>query len=98
MHIIFVIFIILFVYFVYKFSCVEGLNTFNGRMAIDDQYFYDKLFDNVDYYPNIYDKDYETGEEVGKLLKTGWEDCNEKCKGQCVEYGVHGVSYCFLPV
>ena len=27
---------------------IEGLNTFNGRMAIDDQYFYDKLFDKLD--------------------------------------------------
>ncbi len=74
---------------------IEGLNTFNGRMAIDDQYFYDKLFDDVSYFPNEYDKDYKTGEEIGKLLTTGWIRCKEECPGYCVEYGVHGASYCF---
>lgn len=72
-----------------------GLNTFNGRMAIDDQYFYDHLFDDVYYYPNEYEKNYERGEEIGKLIKTGWIRCKEECPGKCVEYGVHGHSYCF---
>lgn len=74
---------------------VEGLNTFNGRMAIDDQYFYDKLFDDVYYYPNDYEKNYERGEEIGKLVKTGWTKCKEECPGHCVEFGVSGRSYCF---
>ena len=75
---------------------VEGyLNTFNGRMAIDDQYFYDKLFDDVFYYPNEYETNYERGEEIGKLVKTGWVRCKEECPGHCVEYGVSGHSYCF---
>lgn len=63
---------------------IEGLNTFTGRMAVDDQYFYDKLFDNVTYYPNR-----ENG-------VTGWVDCKLNClpPRHCVEYGVHGHSYC----
>lgn len=63
--------------------------TFNGRMAIDDQYFYDKLFDDVVYYDNDYD--YDTGD----LIKTGWEKCKMQCSGNCVEYFVSGNSYCF---
>jgi hypothetical protein len=79
-----------------KNQTIEGLNTFNGRMAIDDQYFYDKLFDDVYYYPNEYESNYERGEEIGKLIKTGWVRCKEECKhGHCVEYGPTGRSYCF---
>jgi hypothetical protein len=63
--------------------------TFNGRMAIDDQYFYDKIFDNVTYYDNDYD--YDTGD----LIKTGWEKCTTGCSGNCVEYFVSGRAYCF---
>jgi hypothetical protein len=63
--------------------------TFNGRMAIDDQYFYDKLFDDVVYYDNDYD--YDTGD----LIKTGWDKCKMQCTGNCVEYFVSGNSYCF---
>jgi hypothetical protein len=63
--------------------------TFNGRMAIDDQYFYDKLFDDVVYYENDYD--YDTGD----LIKTGWEKCKMQCSGNCVEYFLSGNSYCF---
>ena len=74
---------------------IEGLNTFNGRMAIDDQYFYDKLFDDVYYYPNDYEKNYEREEEIGKLIKTGWIKCKEECPGYCMEFGVTGHSYCF---
>ena len=74
---------------------IEGLNTFNGRMAIDDQYFYDKVFDDVTYYPNEYAKNYDTGEEIGKLLTTGWLKCNRECAGNCIEYGVSGNTYCF---
>lgn len=92
---IFTLFIYLFILYIYNQKTIEGLNTFNGRMAIDDQYFYDKLFDDVVYYPNQYDKDYKTGEEIGKLINTGWIRCNTECSGHCVEYGVHGHSYCF---
>lgn len=74
---------------------IEGLNTFNGRMAVDDQYFYDKLFDDVTYYPNEYDKDYDTKEEIGQLITTGWIRCKEECPGHCIEFGVTGNSYCF---
>lgn len=66
-------------------------STFNGRMAIDDQYFYDKLFDDVVYYPNEYATDYN----LGDLLATGWQKCKMECKGHCVEYNISGNSYCF---
>ena len=79
-----------------KSKKLEHLNTFNGRTAINDQYFYDKLFDDVYYYPNTYQKNYSNRkEEIGKLLKTGWVRCKEECPGHCVEYGVGGASYCF---
>ena len=87
----------LLIWLVYR-NCVivEGLNTFNGRMAVDDQYFYDKVFDDVTYYPNKYDKDYETGEEIGQLLMTGWQQCKLECPGNCMEYGLSGRTYCFI--
>jgi len=88
-------FLIYYYYLSRKKDLVEGLNTFNGRMAIDDQYFYDQLFDDVIYYPNQYDKDYKTGEEIGKLISTGWARCKEECPGHCVEFGLSGHSYCF---
>ena len=62
---------------------------FNGRLALDDQYFYDKLFDSTTYYDNNYD--YDTGD----LIKTGWEKCKMECSGNCVEYFVSGTAYCF---
>jgi len=58
--------------------------TFNGRMAIDDQYFYDKLFDNVIYYPNKYEED----DNLNDVVETGWDKCLKECKGKCIEYGV----------
>ena len=77
-----------------KEPMIEGLNTFNGRMAVDDQYFYDKLFDDVYYYPNEYERNYESEEQIGKLIKTGWVRCKEECpsSGHCVEFGVSGAS------
>ncbi len=63
---------------------IEGLDSFNGRMAIDDQYFYDKVFDDVFYYAN---------DEDGWV--TGWDLCKLQCGGHCVEYGPSGNSYCF---
>lgn len=96
-YMIIIIIIIIFIILLIYNNCVtvEHLNTFNGRMAIDDQYFYDKLFDDVVYYPNKYEKDYDTGEEIGKLLETGWIRCLSECKGNCVEYGLTGHTYCF---
>lgn len=66
-----------------KDDLVEGLNTFVGRMAVDDQYFYDKTFDDVFYYPNEPDG------------VSGWDRCNSECPGRCVEYGISGNSYCW---
>ena len=67
--------------------------TFNGRMAINDQYFYDKLFDDVVYYPNEYSTDFN----LGDLLATGWQKCKMECQGHCVEYGQTSAAYCFQP-
>ena len=94
-----IIVIIIFLYTYKKPNIVEGLYTFNGKMAINSMYFYDKLFQNVIYYPNIYNQKFDTGEAVGKLLKTGWQRCREDSLqgrvGHCVEYGPTGASYGF---
>lgn len=66
-------------------------SSFNGRMAIDDQYFYDKLFDDVVYYPNEYVND----NNLMDPISTGWQRCKMECPGHCVEYGLNGASYCF---
>ena len=47
---------------------VEGLNTFNGRLSIDSQYHYDKLFDDVSYYPNEYEKSLIEMKDSGLLV------------------------------
>lgn len=75
-----------------KKDVIEGLNlnTFTGRLAIDDQYFYDQLFDDVFYYPNEPDK--ETSRWISS---TGWIKCKMECPGHCVEYGPTGNAYCF---
>ncbi len=88
------IIIIVLIYLCYNKQKMENFYTFNGRMAIDDQYYFDKLFDNVVYYPNRYADDYESGEEIGKLLATGWNDCKTHCRGYCTEFGVHGHTHC----
>lgn len=66
-------------------------STFNGRMAINDMEFYDKLFDDVVYYSN----EYKNNESMGDLVATGWEKCKLECTGHCVEYGLSGNSFCF---
>lgn len=80
-----IVIIIMFVgWYYYKKRCIEGLNTFNGRLAIDDQYYYDKLFDNVVYIPNSPEID-------------GWTKCTT-LKGpldNCVEFGLTGDTYLF---
>lgn len=64
------------------------LNTFNGRLSLDDQYYYDKLFDDVFYYPNT--------DPFGKDMVTGWEKCRTENKtGHCVEFGLTGATYSF---
>jgi hypothetical protein len=70
----------------------EGfLNTFNGRLALDDQYFYDTLFDNTFYYEN--------DDPFSKDMVTGWEKCKtENTAGNCVEFGLTGYTYAFAPI
>ena len=63
-------------------------STFNGRAAIDDQYFDDKLLKDVVYYPNEYDKN-------NHLISTGWINCKKDCLGNCLSYGLTDNSYCF---
>lgn len=88
--------ILCFIFFVKSSKkMIECLNTFNGRMAVDDQYFYDKLFDDVVYYPNEYNRNYKTSEDIGKLTATGWMRCNKECNGRCQEFGITGHAYCF---
>ena len=77
-------------------SRIEGLYTFNGRMSINDQWYVDKLFDDVYYMPNKYDQPYKTGEEIGKLVQTGYDYCVKSCPGTCLEYGQTGNAYCFI--
>ena len=69
-------------------------STFNGRMAIQDMYFYDKLFDDVVYYPNQYEND----SNINDMITTGWIKCKQECNGHCVEYGPTGNTYCFSNV
>ena len=87
MKIIVILLLIIIFWLVYKLfskkNKIEGLYTFNGTMAIDSQYFYDNLFNNVFYYPNQPDG------------TSGWVKCRSECPGNCVEYGVTGNSYCF---
>lgn len=78
------IFIILIIFFIYiNRNRLEHLNTFNGRMAVDDMYYYDQIFDDVTYYPNRSD------------FEHGMDDCRAECPGNCVEFGVTGNGYCF---
>jgi hypothetical protein len=92
-----VIAIIIIAIYKYKISSsIEGLYTFNGRMGVDYQYFYDKLFMDTYYFPNRYDQPYKTGEEIGRLIETGYDHCCRVCSGSCVEYGVMGDAYCFI--
>lgn len=64
-----------------------GLNNFTGRLAIDDQYYYDKLFDDVFYYPN--------DDPFSKYMTTGYEKCKSECTGNCVSFGPSAHAYCF---
>lgn len=66
-------------------------STFNGRMAINDQYFADKLFDDVSYFAN----EYKNNESMNDLVATGWQKCIMECPGHCVEYGPTSNAYCF---
>lgn len=92
------IILLIVLYYVYistNNTTVEHLNTFNGRMAVDTQYYYDKLLDNVTYFPNQYNQAYDTAEEIGELVETGLAKCRSTCTGNCVEFGVTSAAYCF---
>jgi hypothetical protein len=95
MDITFLILFLVLIFIIYLITIKKDINegflyTFNGRAAIDDQYFYDKLFDDVVYYQNDYDPN------TGDLVKTGWEKCIlSGGPGKCVEYGITGATYKF---
>lgn len=84
-----IIVILIFIYWINSTNNnVEGfLQTFNGRAAIDDQYFFDKLYDDVVYYPNVFKDD--------ELISTGWVDCLQNCVGNCIEDGMTSNAYCW---
>lgn len=84
MILIIILILLLFILLLKKNPLIEGLNTFNGRMAIDDQYFYDKVFDDVFYYENDPDNP-----------DSGCITCKQECTGKCVEYGLTNSCYCF---
>lgn len=62
----------------------EHFNTFVGKQAIDDQYFYDKLFDDVKYY-------------TSSPEMSGCYQCYKEkpASGYCVEYGLTDTCYLF---
>lgn len=70
---------------------IEHLDTYNGRMSVDDQYFYDKLLEDVDYIPNKYVDDYA----LNDIEIRGIDKCQQTCPGLCVEFGITGHAYCF---
>lgn len=83
----FIILLLILQFYKTKSQVIEGLNTFAGRLAVDDQYFYDNLFDDVTYYEN--------DPNVAENGINGWVRCIESCPSHCVEYGVTGRAYCF---
>src|ERR1700687_6050843 len=48
---------------------------FNGRLAVDDQYFSDKTFSGVTYYPNKHIED----SELNNIVESGWVQCKQEC-------------------
>lgn len=64
---------------------------FNGKMAIDDQYYFDALYDDVIYYSNQHSEH----NNLNDVVETGMEKCYRECPGYCVEYGVTSNGYCF---
>jgi hypothetical protein len=64
---------------------------FNGRMAIDDQYFFDAVYDDVTYYSNIY----ADHDKLNQIQSSGMENCFRECPGYCVEVNVSSNAMCF---
>lgn len=89
LYIIVLLFLLILFYFLTA-NKIEHLNTFNGRMSVNDQYFYDKLFDDVIYFPTI-----ESNNWSDRPGSSGYSRCMLTCPGNCVEYGVSGNAYCF---
>jgi hypothetical protein len=93
--IIFILLIFGIVYWIFgsgSYDVVEGLDSFNGRMAVDNQYMYDSLFNSTVGYNSDYIGDSED------LLETGWSKCKKECMGHCVEFGLSGFATCFQPL
>jgi len=89
--IIIILIIIIYIYFYDQINNLEGYYVFGGENAADDQYFYDKLFDDVVYIPNKYVGDYP----LNDIDILGIDKCLQECKGKCVEFGITGNAYCF---
>ena len=59
---------------------------------------FDKIFEKVDYYPNLYDNSLIKENIISELISTGIDKCNKECSGTCVEFGITGIAYCFNPI
>jgi len=91
-----IIILIILIYYLSNNSNIEKMTLENSDT--DDKDFYDEIFENVIHYPNEYEKDNFTEENIGKIIKLGIDKCKTECKGDCVEYGLTGHSYCFNPL
>lgn len=84
--------------FNYNVWSLEKLTTFNGKMdpGIDEQYKFDKLFDDVTYYGNIYSVSTTKNGIIPPSI-IGEDTCKKECKngGTCVPYGYTGAAHCF---
>lgn len=61
---------------------IEKMKDDKDNKKSEDAYKYKNIYDDVKIYEN----------EVGRQ---GLDICLEKCRGNCVEHGIFGKSYCF---
>ena len=106
--VILIILLLILYYFLnlYKYDCVEKytpsqtISYIKGenKSIIADKVGWDKsdynilndpLFSNVVYHENDIDP------ITGNTVRLGLDKCLEYCKGNCVEYGITGNTYCF---
>lgn len=91
---VFIVFVLLIIilFTTSKSNNIEGFTTFvfDKIPPFNGEDYYDTLFDDVTYYPNEIDPG--SGLPTGL---TGYSMCKYQCKGNCMEYGETGNSYCF---
>lgn len=98
-YIIILLFILLILYLSSNSKCNNYNEDFTSNYAVNN-YIYtgrpknglnltdDTLFSNVIVYENDADP-------YSPNAKLGIEKCVDKCNGQCVEFGITGIGYCF---